>query len=138
MKNQTNSKTFRKSEKLKSKKEIDLLFKNGKAITQYPLQAIFYTTTSPTYKINIGFSVSKRLFKLAVKRNFIKRKIKEAFRLNKQLIAESDFLENKQLICMFVYKSKNIESFQTIEEKMKTILKKIALHKDQNKKKQTL
>jgi len=67
--------SFPKKEKLKSKKLIDLLFEQGQSIKAYPLRFVYIQTELPypDVPIQIGFSVPKRLHKLAVTRNRLKR-----------------------------------------------------------------
>lgn len=79
--------TYSKAEKLKSKKLFEKLFAEGKSISEYPLRMV-YVKTAVTQEIPIkaGVTVSKRKFKSAVKRNRIKRVLREAYRLNKAII----------------------------------------------------
>ncbi len=79
--------TFKKEEKLKSKRLIDALFSEGNSITRFPLKLIYLPAKLPEDTlIQAGVSVPKRRFKLAVKRNRIKRLMREAYRLNKHLV----------------------------------------------------
>lgn len=71
---------YTKSQKLKAKKDIDALFKDGKWVTQGNLRLIYKPSEHPS---KLGVSVSKRYFKKAVYRNRVKRLLREAYRLNK-------------------------------------------------------
>lgn len=115
--------TYPKSEKLKSKKTIDLLFSKGKSVSKYPLRLVyiecdFDTTESKEFetehKIKMGVSVSKKYFKRAVDRNYFKRLLREAYRLNKHLLI--DHLEKPHAF-MFFYQSNDRLSYQEIETK---------------------
>jgi len=65
--------TFNKIEKLKSKKEIGLLFSEGKSITKYPIKLVYRKTVfEDDIGVKASVSVSKRHFKTAVDRNLIK------------------------------------------------------------------
>src|ERR1700712_260756 len=79
--------TFPKKEKLCSEKLIQEVFKKGKSIYLYPFK-LYYLNNSitPLQFPQILFSVPKKNFKKAVDRNNIKRKLKEAYRLNKSKI----------------------------------------------------
>ena len=68
----------------------------------------------------IMVSVPKRKFKLAVNRNLLKRKIREAYRLNKHLLSDEKLDRSYNFVFLFV--SNKIESQETINESMKTIL----------------
>ena len=80
--------TFKKQERLKSKKTIELLFKNGNIINEFPVKAVWIKTTLPEKDAvsQVSFSVPKRLFKKAIDRNRIKRLLRESYRLNKPLL----------------------------------------------------
>ena len=81
----TNS--YPKTEKLKSKTTIDLLFSQGKSVSKYPLRLVYcpldFTEKEP---IKMGVSVSKKYFKKAVDRNYFKRVLRETYRLNKSIL----------------------------------------------------
>lgn len=64
-------------------------------------------------------SVSKKCFKRAVKRNLLKRRIREAYRLNKQI------LKPQSINFMVSYISKDVLDFDIIEAEMQQILAKI-------------
>ena len=59
------------------------------------------------------FSVSKRNFKKAVDRNVLKRRLREAYRLNKHRIAASN-----RLVIAYIYNAKEILTFAQIEERL--------------------
>ena len=74
----------------------------------------------------ILISVSKRRFKRAVKRNRVKRQIREVYRKNKQPLL--DGLQNKgqRLAIAFIYLSDELAATAELEEKMKTALSRIS------------
>lgn len=118
--------TFPKSENLKSKKTIELLFKKGKSINEHPVRLKFLPKHEPAgVSINVGFSVPKKMLKLAVQRNLMKRRMREAYRLNNQALKLQ--LENKNLgyDMMFIYTTKQLLSYQDLEEKIKVILTRL-------------
>ncbi len=79
---------YPRAEKLKSKRELDLLFDKGKWKTVGNMRIVTYSNAElPQAKI--GVSVSKRNFKKAVYRNRIKRLLREAYRLNKSSFTEA-------------------------------------------------
>ena len=69
--------------------------------------------------VRIMVSVPKKFFKRAVKRNLLKRRIREAYRLNKIVLKES------KMDILFSYSSKEIIDFETIQNEVKTILSRI-------------
>ena len=114
--------SYSKKEKLKSKAQIEFLFKEGKAITVYPLRLIYVATEFKDQSlIKTGVSVSKKLHKKAVKRNKIKRLMREAYRLNKP----KDFNKNETAFAlMILYLSKEEPSFKLLNTKMPVLLSK--------------
>lgn len=77
--------TLPKSERLCSRKSLERLFSGERrSISVFPIRAVFIETDEP--RIRIMVSVSKRHFKQAVKRNRVKRQLREAYRLNKPIL----------------------------------------------------
>lgn len=116
--------SLNKNERLSRKKLIDKLFEDGKTLFVYPLKLVYAEMELPVeYPIQTGFSVSKRNFKRAVKRNKIKRLLRETYRLNKGIVYDAK--KEKQLAVMIIYSGKVIEDYQFIEKSMKKALKKL-------------
>ena len=117
--------SLKKSERLSRKRIIDKLFTEGNTCFIYPLKVVFLETELPVGQlVQVGFSVSKRNFKKAVQRNLIKRRMREAYRLNKHILFERR--RNKQLAVMLIFSGKEIEDFQTIEKGMKKSLRSLS------------
>jgi len=122
--------SYGRPEKLKSRKLLDQLFKEGKTFSIFPVK-VFYLQPDETFHfpIKTGVGVSSRHFKKAVDRNRIKRLLREAYRTEKLPLHE--FLNNhqKEVAIFFLYidkilpEKKNIKSImpQIIERLMKKI-----------------
>ena len=107
--------TYPKSEKLKSKNTIDLLFSEGKSVAKYPLRLVFIEGDfGENSLLKTGVSVSKKHFKLAVDRNYFKRVLRETYRLNKHLLLEKI---EKPYAIMFLYQSKDRFTYEEINKK---------------------
>ena len=80
--------SFPKQERIVSQKLIDELFTSGQShsLTAFPLRAVFLSGAA---QLQLLLSVPKRRFKHAVDRNRVKRQLREAFRKNKQLLADA-------------------------------------------------
>ncbi len=114
--------TFKKKEKLKSRKLIEQLFERGSSISQYPLRMVYLKIEhNSMYAIQAGFSVSKRKFKKAVDRNRIKRLMRESYRMQKHTLYQN--MDNKYII-MFTYLDEKEHKYVDIEEKMIHLLAK--------------
>lgn len=114
--------SYNKTEKLKSKKLITLLFEKGKTVTAYPLKLVYLETRfEDNVLLKTGVSVSKRNFKKAIDRNRIKRLMREAYRLNK-----AHYFSNtsKHYAFMILYIDKEMPNLKFIDSKMKLLFKK--------------
>lgn len=107
---------YSKAEKLKKDTEIALLFEKGKWKTCGNLRIIVLKEkpTVPIEQTKFGVSVSKRYFKKAVHRNRIKRLLREAFRLNKEIF--KDAFGEKTFAMLFWVSSEIPAKFQDVEE----------------------
>ena len=116
--------TFSKIERLCSKTAIDALFSGGKSKTQFPIKLIYKISEfeSP-FPIRAMFVVPKKKHKRANKRNIIKRRMREVYRLNKQKLYDS-FMNAKYDI-MFVYLSTEESEYSLIEDKMKQLINQL-------------
>lgn len=114
--------SYPNTEKLKSKKIIDLLFSEGKSVSKYPLRLVYIAHDfEENVPLKMGVSVSKKHFKKAVDRNYFKRVLRECYRLNKFLLTNN--LDKKYCI-MFFYQTNEKLSYQEIEEKSKLLFEK--------------
>lgn len=110
-------------ERIKNREIFDQVFKNGYVIKKYPLKVIWsYAEKNEEVPAKMGVCVSRRRFKQAVRRNYIKRRIKEAYRQNKTKL--SHFLEenNWHLYIVVVYVSDKLAEYERIEERMNEAL----------------
>ncbi len=112
--------SFHKEERLKSKKSIEELFKKGSSFYLTPFRVKYIAGANDANKVLIA--VPKKLHKKAVARNLIKRRIREAYRLNKSIV--SDVSSNFNIALL--YQSKDILTFQEIEKKLITLLHRLA------------
>lgn len=109
--------TFKKIERLCSKKAIDDLFANGKSKTQFPFKLIYKKSEfeSP-FPTRVMFVVPKKKHKRANKRNDIKRRMREVYRLHKHNLYES--LKTQKIDLMFICLSNEELEYAAIEKSM--------------------
>ena len=113
--------SFPKSEKLKSRKTIELLFSEGKSFSKFPIK-VFFLPIENAEKTQAGFAVPKRNFKNAVDRNRIKRQMREAYRLQKHLLKNESGLK---FAIFFLYIGKEKLPYSKIETAMESLIKKL-------------
>ena len=113
--------TYPKEEKLKSRKIIDLLFTKGQSVAKYPLRMAFIKADERDQIIQVGVSVSKKYFKKATDRNYIKRLLRECYRLNKPLLIQKI---TKPHAFMLLYQSKEKPSFEELNDKIIKLFEK--------------
>ncbi|MES2761808.1 MAG: ribonuclease P protein component [Bacteroidota bacterium] len=109
--------TFTKIERLCSKKAIDDLFATGKSKTQFPFKVMYKPADfeSP-FPIRAMFVVPKKKHKRANKRNDIKRRMREVYRLHKHTLYES--LKTQKLDIMFICLSNEELEYGAIEKSL--------------------
>jgi len=122
MAKQGKSQTFKKAERLSNKRLIDLLFQSGRSINQYPIKVLFLRIEGETNCNQILVSIPKRNFKKASDRNLIKRRLREAYRTNKDRLKKSSI---QNLLIAYIYIGKNISTFSEIEKAMKESMDQI-------------
>jgi ribonuclease P protein component len=118
--------TFQKTERLCSHNLIEGLFTSGESFLVYPLKIVFSvskTTEQPA--VQAAFTASKRNFKKAVSRNVLKRRMREAYRLNKVNLYTAMEETDLSVTMMFMYIATEILDFITIEKAMIGALKKL-------------
>jgi ribonuclease P protein component len=121
--------SLNKKERLKSRKEIDFLFKEGKSFPLTPFRVYYRIKTIAEGDTNIylqaGVGVSSRNFKKAVDRNRIKRLSREAYRLQKQSLLDTLVAANKEMRLFIIYTGRELPQFELVKEKTAIILKRL-------------
>lgn len=106
--------TFRKKERLNREKLIQELFATGSSFYLYPFKVLVKRNPDVAFPVHqVMISVSRKNFKKAVDRNLIKRRIRECFRLNKNLLPAAP-----KFLIAYIYTAKDILTFAQIQERL--------------------
>lgn len=125
--------SYSKDEKLKKQKLIDALFKKRKSVNAYPVKAFYaFSEEKLDVCLKTGVGTSKRNFKKAVDRNRVKRLLREAWRLNKEVLKTNLANGNKQMIVFLHYTDKTLPSLPLIQEKVNIIVQKLIIVANEN------
>lgn len=116
--------TLSKAERLSRKRDIDLLFAEGQSFIAHPLRVV-YTVIEEQRSVpaSILISVSKKKFKRAVKRNAVKRQIRESYRIRKQALFEPLQTTGRYLAIAFIFLEKELASYETMEKAMEKAIR---------------
>lgn len=124
-----------KTERICGRTLLEKLFTGGKSksFSVFPLRVVYLLTDQPDgdlqheVPVKMMVSVSKRHFKRAVKRNRVKRQVREAYRLNKEIVVSSMAdSPNRQLLLGFIWMSDELHDTDTVERSMQVLLKRVA------------
>jgi len=117
---------FPKNQKLCNDKSIERLFENGKYLTENPFRIIYnsYNNNEDVF-VKVLIVVPKKRVRLASDRNLIKRRVKEAYRLQKSELEKYLKSNNHQLNLAIIYQKHEILDYKLIEEKIKLLLNRL-------------
>ena len=117
--------SLHKEERLHSFGAIRRLFTEGRGGFVYPLRYMVYAEDCDCpISAEILFSTPKKFHKRANRRNTLRRRMREAYRLNKDILLEHSEV-NRHLQVALIYSSKEILNYKTIENATKRILQNI-------------
>lgn len=116
-----------RAERLRGDKVITTLFTEGKSGFSFPFKYYYIETDAGKEgaQVSMLVSVPKRMFRRAVKRNLLKRRTREAYRLEKHSLLEAYAENGRRLHIAFVYSSKEEVGFDKVRKSMKRVLSAI-------------
>ena len=115
--------TLPKRERLCSFGALRRLFGEGKGGFVYPLRYVVYVEGATDASAEVLFSTPKKFLKRANKRNVVRRRMREAYRLNKEILLNSGKAFEADIA--LIYSSKEVLDYQIIENAIKKILRNI-------------
>ncbi len=117
------SATFPKTEKLCGQRTIESLYRTGQRFTAWPLRVTYLPSDAPT---RVLVWAPKARFRHAVERNRLRRRMREAYRLQKTILEAG----GKSYCIAFNYADKAIQSSATIHKAMRKALTRLATTSD--------
>ena len=119
--------TFQKSERLKSRKVIQRLFKEGRSFSHYPFRLVWLflgESEEENFPVKFAVSVPKRHFRKATGRNRIKRQVREAYRLHKHVLYKGLKETEPTLAFMVIFTGKEVFATKELNDKMRQMIRR--------------
>jgi ribonuclease P protein component len=117
--------TLKAHERLKSRKIIQRIFKEGKSFSHFPFRVMYMETENEVSPLQAGFTVSTRHFKKAVDRNRIRRLMRESYRLQKNDLLKELEGNRKSLAVFFIYTGNELPDYKDVFEKIGGALQRL-------------
>lgn len=115
--------TLTRTERLRSLKTIRRLFEQGRSGFVYPFRYIWLSEQSAENTVEVLFSVPKKFLHRANKRNLIRRRTKESYRLSKGTVAEA--AADRRISLALIYSTKKINDYKTVKYAVEKILDEV-------------
>ena len=128
----SNSFTYQKKDKLKSRKQTQFLFANGQSMNAFPIKLIYTIETLESIEssalgtLQAGVGAPSRTFRKAVARNRVKRLLREGYRLERPAFLEAAAIKGLRINLFFLYTDATVIAQAAIQEKIKQLLARIA------------
>lgn len=112
-----------RKERLRNVGAVQRLFRNGTGGFVYPFRYVFFAEAGTEPAVRVLFSVPKKFHKRANRRNLLRRRTKEAYRLNKTLLAGGN---SASVDLALIYSGSEVTEYARIEHAVRKILEQIA------------
>jgi ribonuclease P protein component len=118
--------SYSRKEKLKSRKLIEQVFRDGKSFTVSSIKIFYLQPHAPLdFPVKVAVGVSARNFKKAVERNRIKRLLREAYRTEKLLLHQYLKEHNRQISIFLLYTDKLLPDYAALKTKMRLLFEQL-------------
>jgi ribonuclease P protein component len=119
--------TLGKKERLKSNLVIQNLLKNGKTISAFPLK-IYWDINEDIQQqspVRMAVSVPRRRIRQAVDRNLLKRRLREAYRLNKSILYDPLRKKGLSVVLIILFLADEFLTYEAVESKVRDLLRRL-------------
>jgi ribonuclease P protein component len=121
-----NQHTYGREDRLKSRKRIEALFREGKRMHAGPLTLVYrFHRDNPSPLLQAGMTVRSKQFRLAVDRNRIKRLLREAYRQQKQPLRDLVLQGTESLDLFLLYTGKVLPEYTGIFASTGEVIRKM-------------
>ena len=118
---------LKKDEKLCSRTAVELLFGEGKLLMAFPLRAAYRLRPRGEHPVQFLISIPKKRIRHAVGRVTLRRRVREAYRLNRRELLQAALGDTGWGVDIaFVYLDSTLAPYSVINEKMISLLTRIA------------
>ena len=120
--------TLPKAERLSGRTLIEKLFTGGnKSMSAFPLRIVYMPAEGESLPtVSVLFSVPVKRFRRAVKRNHVKRQLREAYRRHKSLLVDALERAGKKAVVAFIWQDKELHDTRVVEERVCRLLRLVA------------
>lgn len=118
--------TFSKKERLCSARILEKLFEDGNIFHYSIFKVVWIPVENVPFPAQAAFSVPKRIFRSAVERNLIRRRMREAYRKVKHLLYNELDEKNIKVAFIIIMKGQRIPTYDVVEAAMKGIVARLS------------
>jgi ribonuclease P protein component len=119
--------TFKKEERVTGSKRISALFAHGASFLAYPFKVVFYDyECAVSGPVSVLVSIPKKRLRRATARNRMKRLVREAYRINKELIPSDLLPDNRRVDIAFIYIKDELSGYDKVERSICKSLREIS------------
>ena len=125
----TRPQTLGKAERLCRQRLIDRLFAGGsKSLLAFPLRLVYLPVeaTAVDERVSLLISVPKKRFRRAVKRNRVKRQIREAYRRNKYILLDKAQEKDLHLVMAVIWLGDELCPSEEVEKRLVNLLQRLS------------